>query len=256
MSSNVVSTGPRIIIRRAQLDYPVVRDQSSIKSALFGMLGFKTGPKIDKKYVHAINGLSLTINRGERVGFVGHNGAGKSTLLRTIAGVYPLTSGSIEVTGRMQGLFDLGTGFESEASGRENIMYRGLSLGFTPREVREREEEIIAFADLGEFIDLPMRAYSAGMWVRLGFAVSTYLDGDILLIDEVFGAGDANFQDRAVKRMMEMIDRAGILVMVSHDLAMLSSLCTRLVWLAGGQMVLDGEPREVADAYLRSMRAA
>lgn len=256
MSSNVVSTGPRIIIRRAQLDYPLVRDQSSLKSALFGALGFRTGPKVDKKVVHAVNGLSLTINRGERVGFIGHNGAGKSTLLRTIAGIYPLTSGTIEVTGRLQGLFDLGTGFEVEATGRDNIMYRGLSMGFSPRQIREREEEIIAFADLGEFIDLPMRTYSAGMYVRLGFAVSTYLDGDILLIDEIFGAGDANFQERAIARMTDLIDRAGIIVMVSHDLSMMTSLCTRIVWLAGGQMVLDGEPREVAEAYLRSMRAA
>lgn len=256
MSSNVVSTGPRIIIRRAQLDYPLLRDQSSLKSAVFGALGFRTGPKIERKVVHAVNGLSLTINRGERVGFIGHNGAGKSTLLRTIAGIYPVTSGVIEVTGRLQGLFDLGTGFEVEATGRDNIMYRGLSMGFSPRQIREREEEIIAFADLGEFIDLPMRTYSAGMYVRLGFAVSTYLDGDILLIDEIFGAGDANFQERAIARMRDLIDRAGILVMVSHDLTMMTSLCTRIIWLAGGQMVLDGEPREVAEAYLRSMKAA
>jgi lipopolysaccharide transport system ATP-binding protein len=256
MSSNVVSTGPRIIIRRAQLDYPLVRDQSSLKSAVFGALGFKTGPRIDKKVVHAVNGLSLTINRGERVGLIGHNGAGKSTLLRTIAGIYPLTDGAIEVTGKMQGLFDLGTGFESEATGRENIMYRGLSIGFSPRQIREREEEIIAFADLGEFIDLPMRTYSAGMYVRLGFAVSTYLEGDILLVDEVFGAGDANFQERAIRRMNELIDRAGILVMVGHDLGLMCSVCSRLIWLSGGQMVLDGEPREVAEVYMRSMRAA
>lgn len=173
MSSNVVSTGPRIIIRSAQLDYPLVRDQSSLKSAVFGALRLRSGPKIDKKVVHAVNGLSLTINRGERVGFIGHNGAGKSTLLRTIAGIYPLTGGAIEVTGRLQGLFDLGTGFEVEATGRDNIMYRGLTMGFSPRQIREREDEIIAFADLGEFIDLPMRTYSAGMYVRLGFAVST-----------------------------------------------------------------------------------
>ncbi|KAF0187286.1 MAG: ABC transporter ATP-binding protein [Hyphomonadaceae bacterium] len=256
MSSNVVSTGPRIIIRRAQLDYPLVRDQSSIKSAVFGALGFRTGPRIDKKAVHAVNGLSLTINRGERVGLIGHNGAGKSTLLRTIAGIYPLTDGSIEVTGRMQGLFDLGTGFESEATGRENIMFRGLSIGFSPRQIRERAEEIIAFADLGEFIDLPMRTYSAGMYVRLGFAVSTYLEGDILLVDEVFGAGDANFQERAIRRMNDLIDRAGILMLVGHDLALMCSVCTRLVWLSGGQMVLDGDPREVAEVYIRSMRAA
>lgn len=256
MSSNVVSTGPRIIIRRAQLDYPLVRDRSSIKAALFGALGFNTGPKIDKKVVHAVNGLSLTINRGERVGLIGHNGAGKSTLLRTIAGVYPLTDGSIEVTGRMQGLFDLGTGFEAEATGRENIMYRGLSIGFTPKQIRERADEIIAFADLGEFIDLPMRTYSAGMFVRLGFAISTYLEGEILLIDEVFGAGDANFQERAIRRMNELIERAGILVLVTHDLGLMRTMCTRLVWMSGGQMVLDGEPNEVAEVYLRSMRAA
>ena len=255
-SGNVVSAGPRIIIRRAQLDYPLVRDQSSIKAAVFGALGFKSGPRVDKKVVHAVNGLSLTINRGERVGFIGHNGAGKSTLLRAMAGVYPLTDGTIEVTGRMQGLFDLGTGFESEATGRQNIMYRGLSIGFTPRQIREREEEIIAFSDLGEFIDLPMRTYSAGMYVRLGFAVSTYLEGDILLVDEVFGAGDANFQERAIRRMNELIERAGILIMVGHDMGLMCSICTRLIWLSGGQMVLDGDPREVAEVYLKSMKAA
>jgi lipopolysaccharide transport system ATP-binding protein len=252
---NVRSTGPRIVIRGAKVDYPLVSGRSGVTLALLGLLGVRSGPKIEKRAIHAVKNLTVTINRGERVGLIGHNGAGKSTLLRAIAGIYPLSGGRIEVTGRMQGLYDLATGFEPESSGRDNVMYRGLSIGCAPSVVQERADEIIAFADLGEFIDLPMRTYSAGMVVRLGFAISTYLQGDILLIDEVFGAGDVSFQVKAMRRMHELIERSGILVLVSHDMNLMSSLCTRLLWMSGGQILLDGPPREVIDVYLRSMQA-
>jgi len=255
-TSNVETIGPRVVVRNAQLDYPMVTDRSSIKAAVSAILGFKSNAVATRTRVHALNNVSLTIHRGERLGIIGHNGAGKSTLLRALAGVYPLTRGSIEVTGRTQGLFDLGTGFEMEATGRENIMYRGLSIGGNPTEIAAREEEIVEFAGLGEFIDMPMRAYSAGMVVRLGFAISTYLEGEVLLIDEVFGAGDANFQAKASQRMSSLMDKAGILVMVSHDLGMMQEFCTRVIWLSGGQVVVDGGSREVVNLYLQNIRAA
>jgi lipopolysaccharide transport system ATP-binding protein len=252
----IAHTGPRIILRNVHLQYPVVRDQSSLKAMIFSALGFNIGPKIPPTQVHALRGLDLTINRGERVGFIGHNGAGKSTLLRAIAGIFPISAGRISVTGTVQGLFDLGTGFEAEATGRENITYRGLAIGSSPKRIAERVEEIIAFAELGDFIDFPMRTYSAGMYVRLGFAISTYLEGNILLIDEVYGAGDAKFQMKAQARMRQLIENAGIILIVSHDFGILRNICTRVIWLSEGKIIADGEPSSVLELYSNAMCAA
>jgi lipopolysaccharide transport system ATP-binding protein len=194
--------------------------------------------------------VTLNIAAGERVGIIGRNGAGKSTLLRAIAGIYPLASGEVDVAGSLQSLFEIGLGFEGEATGRENILFRGLVMGCTPEFVRAREAEIVAFADLGEFIDMPIRTYSAGMVVRLAFAISSMLDADILLIDEVFGAGDAAFQAKAVRRLEQMIDRASIVVMVGHDLPTIEKVCSRAMWLDKGCIKVDGPSKDVVERYL------
>jgi lipopolysaccharide transport system ATP-binding protein len=249
-----MKVGPFIKIKGAHLRYPVARDKSSLKSLIFGAVGSKNEPQVLKDYIHAIRNVSLTIETGERVGIIGSNGAGKSTILRAIANVYPLDRGSIEVRGKIQGLFELGVGFEPEATGRENIIFRGLAIGCSPEMIAARTDEIIDFAGLGEFIDYPLRTYSAGMGVRLGFAISAYLDGDILLIDEVFGAGDANFQERARRRLTEVISQTSILVIVSHDLGLMQSLCTRVVWMKDGRVVADGEPASIVAEYLEAIK--
>ncbi len=167
--------------------------------------------------VHALRDVSLAIGSGERIGLVGPNGAGKSTLLRAIANLYPISSGRVRIRGKVRGLFELGLGFEPDATGRENILYRGLLLGQTPRQMAALEPEIVSFADLDEFIDYPLRTYSAGMLVRLAFAISTAVSGEILLIDEVIGAGDAAFMAKARSRLNSLIDGAQIVVIASHD---------------------------------------
>lgn len=204
-------------------------------------------------YFEALRGINLTIRDGERVGLIGHNGAGKSTLLRTVGGIYRPHRGRMTVRGRVHTLFDLATGFEGHATGRENILFRGLVMGLPRREIQERMDEIIEFAGLGDFIDMPVQTYSSGMGVRLAFAVSTHLEGDILLIDEVFGAGDAAFQKKAEARMTQLISDAKTLMFASHSNGLVERFCDRCIWLDHGQIRGDGPSKEMLEAYMASV---
>jgi len=238
-------------LERLHLSYPSSPLRvTSLKELLFSVARLKR-PRGLIHDVHALRGVTLTITEGERLGVIGPNGAGKTTLLRAIAGVYPLADGSIRIRGTVRSLFEINLGFEIEATGRENIMYRGLLLGESPGAIRARERQIVEFADVGEFIDYPVKAYSAGMLVRLAFAVSTAFGAEILLIDEVISAGDHHFMAKARRRMADLITGARILVLVSHDLAAVRELCTRAVWLERGQIVADGSPQEVVERYVR-----
>lgn len=246
-----------IQVSNAVLRYPTGPFlKGSIKSHLFRLFDGKAKPKEPEiAYITALDGVSLSIQSGARLGIIGRNGAGKSTILRAIAGIYPLEAGVISVSGKLQTLFNIDVGFELESTGRENILYRGLAMGVSPAVIAKREQEIVDFASIGRFIDLPMRTYSSGMTVRLAFAIASYLDGDILLIDEVFGAGDAAFQDRALRRMEGMIDGADIVVFVSHDLNTIQQFCNRVVWLDGGRIVMDDVPSQVVNSYLASVNS-
>jgi lipopolysaccharide transport system ATP-binding protein len=231
------------------LQYPIgpyVR--GSLKASFFRLFGHRD--RIPRPtYVDAIKNLTLKVEHGERVGVIGSNGSGKSTLLRALAGIYPVKKGTVQVQGSIGTLLDTTLGFETESTGRENIYYRGVSMGYPPKALREVEQEIIEFADLHEFIDLPMRTYSAGMYVRLGFAISTQFSPDVLLIDEVFAAGDAAFASRALDRMQKMVNRSGIMVMASHDMSLLTRICSRVLWLDKGVLVRDGPPQVVLPQY-------
>ena len=206
------------------------------------------------KDVKALRDFSLEAREGDRIGVIGHNGAGKSTLLKTIAGIYPIESGSIEVVGNIRALFDISLGFDLESTGRENILYRGLLLGATPDEIAARTEEIVAFADIGEFIDYPVKAYSSGMAVRLAFAVSTCIAGEILLLDEVISAGDASFQVKAKRRILDLMDEAKIMVFVTHDLGTMQEVCNRAILLRHGSIAVDGTPQEAVAAYMEQLQ--
>lgn len=240
---------PSIIqLRNANLHYAATAfKERSLKSLLAHP--FRKQDKHTVNDIHALRDINLDINTGERVGLLGHNGAGKSTLLKSIAGLYPLSGGQRTVNGQIRSLFDISLGFEPDASGRENILYRGLLLGMTPTQMRNCEAEIVAFADLGEFIDYPIKAYSAGMQVRLAFAISTQISGDILLLDEVIGAGDAAFLSKAQKRMAQLVNDAEIIVLASHDLSALKQWCNRGLVLQNGKLVFDGPIHSAIDHY-------
>ena len=239
-----------IKMENVNLYYPsTLYNATTLKQELFSLLKLqKRKENLDD--VHALRNLYIEIHEGERVGIIGHNGAGKSTLLRALAGVYPIKSGEITVRGEIRSMFDLTLGFDMDSTGRENIMNRGLMLGSTPAEVRAKEQDIIEFAELGEFIDYPIRAYSSGMLVRLAFSISTSVKGEVLLVDEVLSAGDANFQKKARQRMMNVMDSAKILVLVLHDMSTIQEVCNRVIWLEKGQVVADGKPIDVVKRYL------
>lgn len=219
---------------------------SSLKERItsFGKRG-----AIDLNDVHALKDVSFKIEHGERIGLIGHNGAGKSTLLKTIAQLYPITSGRIDLSGTIRALFELNLGFEPDATGRENILYRGLLLGKKPKEMRALQNEIIEFAELGEFIDYPIKTYSAGMIVRLAFAISTAITGDILILDEVLAAGDAKFFKKAKGRIISLVKNAELLVFATHELPALRELCTRVFVMNKGQLVFDGAPEDAIQYY-------
>jgi ABC-type polysaccharide/polyol phosphate transport system ATPase subunit len=206
-----------------------------------------------KVAVHALSNLTLTAGEGDRIGVIGHNGAGKSTLLKLLAGIYPPTTGTRLVEGRICSLFDIALGFEHDANGWDNIRYRSYLLGETPRTVKQKVAQIAEFSELGEFLNIPVRYYSSGMLVRLAFSISTAVEPEVLLIDEVLGAGDMAFQIKAKQRMRDMMASARLMVLVTHDIPTLEQICNRAVWLQHGSAMMDGKPDEVVAAYKASV---
>lgn len=203
--------------------------------------------------VHALKEINLNVSNGERIAIIGHNGAGKSTLLRVVNGIYKPTDGKIEVNGRVSGLYEFATGFEMEMSGWENMYLRGLMLGETPDSMQSKMNEIAEFSELGDFLDMPVKYYSSGMFVRLAFSVSTAIDPDILLLDEILGAGDAGFMDKAKMRMNEIIQKSKIMLLVTHSMDSAISMCNRCIWMEQGSILMDGTPEEVTRSYLHYM---
>lgn len=206
--------------------------------------------------VRALQHVDLTIRDGERLGIIGRNGAGKSTMLKVLAGIYPPTGGRLIVEGRVSSLFDLALGFEPEASGWENIAYRGYLQGETPTSIRSKIQAIADFTELGDFLNLPVRHYSSGMLVRLAFAIATAIDPEILLVDEVLSVGDMSFQTKALQRMRDMMSKARVIVMVSHDLSSIMRFCDRAIWLDEGRVCQIGPTKEIVEAYTASASAA
>lgn len=203
--------------------------------------------------VHALKNINLDLRDGDRLGIIGHNGAGKSTLLKLIGGIYEPTSGIRRVEGRPTCLFELATGFEMEGSGYDNIELRGAMLGLKPSEIEKKKLEIAEFSELSEHLYRPVKYYSSGMFLRLAFSISTAIEPEILLLDEVVAAGDAGFVEKASKRLNEMVDRVNILVFVSHSMAQIKSFCNKCVWLEHGELRAFGDPKALTDEYLKNM---
>ena len=201
--------------------------------------------------VQAMRDVTLHVRPGETVGLVGRNGAGKTSTLRVLAGIVPLHEGSIACGGRVVSLLELGAGFGRDFTGRENIHLSAALHGLTRAEVEERIDSVIAFSELGEFIDVPVRTYSSGMFVRLGFSVAAHLDADVLLIDEVLAVGDEQFQRKCLRRISEQIAAGTTLVLVSHDAGLIERVCERVVVLDAGRLVFDGPVGEGLAHYRR-----
>lgn len=208
--------------------------------------------KIKKYSFWALKDVDLRIRKGEVFGLIGKNGAGKSTLLKLIARVLRPTEGRVIVRGRVAPLLEVGAGFHGELTGRENVFLNGTMLGFTYQEMQEKLPRIIEFAELHEFIDAPMRTYSSGMWARLGFAVATDSDPDILIVDEVLSVGDEAFQRKSLARIQSIQDRGATILFVSHNMDSIAHMCHRAAWLDRGQVQAIGEPGEVIEAYRKS----
>lgn len=225
-------------------------DGFSLKKFLLNLLsgrGRQERNKID--FFHALHGINLTVEKGEKVGVIGLNGAGKSTLLRVLSNVLTPTSGKVVIDGRVTPILDFSTGFEEHHSGRENAKIRLMFLGENEYSIAEKTEEIIRFSELGDFIDQPCRTYSTGMFMRLAFATSTAITPDILVADEVIGAGDARFAAKAEARFEDFMSRGQTLIVSSHSMGLISRYCERCIWLENGSIKMDGPVGEVIAAY-------
>ena len=245
-----------IVVKNLSLDYPIYGASKSFRTALFRRAtgGLINRDKHNKKLVtvRALSDVSFSLSEGDRLGVIGPNGAGKSTLLRALVGVYRPTIGSVKVTGKISSLLSVAPGIDPEDTGYENIVTIGLFLGMSRREIKEKTPDIEEFTELGEYLNLPVRTYSTGMQVRLGFAMATTLNPEILILDEGLGAGDARFAERAKKRAEALYSRSGITVVASHSNAIIKSMCNKALLLDGGNVVALGDVGDVLETYASS----
>jgi ABC-type polysaccharide/polyol phosphate transport system ATPase subunit len=252
-SRRVLSTEPAIELKSVRKKFRVASDRrTNIKEALVRRGG--RGPR--HRDFWAVDDVSLTIPKGSTYGLIGHNGSGKSTLLKTIAGIHLPTTGEIVSHGRISALLEVGAGFHPELSGRENIYLNGAILGMTRKQIAAAMDQIIEFSGLEEFIDTPVKVYSSGMYVRLGFAIAVNLDPEILIVDEIVAVGDEEFQRRCIDYLHDLRARGTTIVLVSHSLDMVEQLCDRVAWLDHGHLVAEGPADEVCERYLASVNAA
>lgn len=245
-------TSASINLNNVDVVFPVYNAGSlSLKNRALSAV---TGGKIARRHdgislVKGLENINLTISPGERVGLVGHNGAGKTTLLRILSGIYEPTSGTAEIKGECHSLINIGLGIDPEATGRENILLRGVMMGMKPSDIMKNIDDIITFTGLGDFIDFPFRTYSTGMQMRLAFAVSTGIRPQILIMDEWLSTGDEEFSERANQRLSEVVNVAEILILASHSRELLRRNCNRVIWLEHGKIRLSGESETVLNAY-------
>jgi lipopolysaccharide transport system ATP-binding protein len=235
MSTSIVGQGLTV-------EFPIFENSHrSLKKKVLhlstgGIIGNDAG---NHPVVCALDRLDFNLKDGDRVGLVGHNGSGKTTLLRVLSGIYAPTRGSLSIKGRTASLLDVSTGVDPDATGFENIYLRGIMNGFRPSRIRDKIDEIADFTELGEYLNLPVRTYSSGMMLRLTFAISTSIDADILIMDEWLSVGDADFQEKAAKRLKALVDNASILVLASHSPDLIANVCNRKIQLEHGKIVAD-----------------
>jgi teichoic acid transport system ATP-binding protein len=239
-----VEVSPSVVVDHVDITYRIYADsQPKLRKAF-------TGDRRQRQYraVEAVRDVSFLARPGEAIGIVGHNGSGKSTLLRGIAGLIPLSGGEVYARS-VPVLLGVGAALESDLSGRRNVYLGGTALGMKLADLEERFDDIVEFAGVEEFIDLPLRAYSSGMRSRLQFAIATAVTPEILMIDEALSTGDAEFKERSDERIREMIEEAGTIFLVSHSMRSVLDVCDRVLWLDHGRLIADGDPEEVVAAY-------
>jgi ABC-2 type transport system ATP-binding protein len=249
---------PSIKLDAVTVSFPIYSAGGrSLKNA---MIAATTGGRIGSEHKHvviqALDNVSLEISHGDRVALIGHNGAGKTTLLRVMAGIYEPPTGTVVVKGRVMPMFDIGLGIDVESTGYENITLRGLYLGLSKAEIAERLDSIVEFTELGEFLKLPVRTYSAGMQARLAFAMATSIEPEILLLDESIATGDAAFLDKANRRLESLVSKAGILIFASHSSELVHRFCNKAVVMEHGQVKFFGDVHEAMIAYDRLQQQA
>jgi lipopolysaccharide transport system ATP-binding protein len=234
------------------IDFPLYHsDNRSLKKTVFGAASGRFGEdNRHRPVVQALREISFTLRSGDRLGLIGRNGSGKTTLLRALSGIYQPSNGSLSMEGRLTSLLDPSQGMNMELTGRENIRLRGLFLGMNKPDIARLEGDVEDFAEIGEFIDLPVRNYSSGMVVRLAFAMATAVHPEILLMDEWILAGDAAFMEKARRRVEAMVNHADILILASHSSGTIAEWCNRLIWLDEGKIAADGKPLDVLAKYL------
>ena len=237
-----------IEIKHLNKGFKIVYDKPQ---TLKEQLVFRKHSKVERRTV--LEDISLNIKKGETVALIGTNGCGKSTLLKLMTKILYPTKGELKTNGKLTSLLELGAGFHPDFTGRENIYFNASIFGLTRIEIDERIDDIIAFSELGDFIDNPVRTYSSGMYMRLAFSVAINVDAEILLIDEILGVGDQYFQDKCFKKLEELRDSDKTIVIVSHALDTLRTLCNRAIWIYNGYVKMDGEPNEVINSYLKQI---
>jgi ABC-type polysaccharide/polyol phosphate transport system ATPase subunit len=245
----------QIQLKNVVADFPIYGSQPSLRNMLFGRVvggalrrQSDTGKQV---VVRALENITLTVNHGDLVGIIGHNGAGKSTMLRVFAGIYEPSQGTISIDGRVSPLFSTSPGLDLDDTGYENIVTCGLLLGMSRAEIERKLPEIEAFSELSDYLALPARTYSTGMLMRLGFAIATSIDPEILLLDEELGTGDARFAMQAARRVEALIERSSIMVFASHSEALIRQMCNRAILLDHGRLVADGSTKDVLEIYGR-----
>jgi ABC-2 type transport system ATP-binding protein len=249
-----------IILDSVCVDFPIYDSDRRLRKLLFrsriGGVVRNDGTRRNRLTIRALDNLSFELHEGDRLGLIGHNGAGKSTLLRVMSGGYRPSSGTISIAGEVASLLSLGVGFDVEDTGLENIYTGCLYYGMTPDQIRIKTDEIAEFTELGEYLRMPVRTYSSGMQVRLSFAIATAMDPDILLLDEVLGAGDAQFMIKAQQRIEQLMERASLMVLASHSTAVIDQLCNKAIFLRAGHIEEFGPVNSVIAAYERYVAAA
>lgn len=240
-----------ISVKNVTMKFNLGIEATSLKETFISLFDKRRRISKEKNELLALNNVSFEISKGEVVGLIGSNGAGKSTLLKVVSGVMKPTKGKVRVDGVISPMIELGAGFDSELTARENIYLNGAILGYSKKFIDEKFEQIVDFSEIREFLDVPVKNFSSGMTAKLAFSIATVVDPEILIVDEILSVGDIKFQEKSKKKMMEMINGGTTVLYVSHSLESIKNLCTRVIWLDHGKIVKMGDVNTICDEYYK-----